>query len=110
VAEGPLIRQTARLLEALAGGLEVRDPELARRVRLAARFLHDHARCTDLEGRPRAARRCGCGCGAALPERTGPGRPAVYLNPAHRRRAWRERKRDVMRPSPRRLMVNTKEA
>jgi hypothetical protein len=110
VSEVALIGMTARLLEALAGGLEVRDPELARRIRLGARFLHEHARCAELEGRPRAARRCGCGCGAALPERTGPGRPAIYLNPAHRRRAWRQRKGDVMRPSPRRLMVNTKEA
>jgi hypothetical protein len=57
VSDGPLITQTARLLEALAGGLEVRDPELARRVRLGARFLWEHARCAELEGRPRAAQR-----------------------------------------------------
>jgi hypothetical protein len=107
MSEAPLIGSAARLLEAIAAGAEGRDEELARRLRLAARFLHEHARCAELEGRPRAARRCGCGCGAALPERTGPGRPAIYLNPAHRRRAWRERKRDAMAPSPRRLMVRT---
>jgi hypothetical protein len=110
VSQVPLIAMTARLLEAIAAGAEGRDEELARRIRLGARLLWEHARCAELQGRPRAPRRCGCGCGAALPERTGPGRPAVYLNPAHRRRAWRERKRDVMRPSPRRVMVDTKEA
>lgn len=90
MSDGPLAAETARFLELVAARLEERNPETARRLRLASRLVLEHSACLDHAEDPRAPRTCPV-CGETL-QRKGRGRPATYCGVACRRRAEKRRR------------------